>query len=74
MKKKFLIPLLAMFTMAMVFSFSNASNSSQTPDLNSIFIESDNIAYAEIPWCRHRYGSVCVRDSHGYYNYEYFIN
>ena len=48
MKKKFLIPVLGLFTMALAFSFNNNSSSS-SEELNGLFVESDNIAFAENP-------------------------
>ena len=68
MKKKFLIPLLAVFTMIIVFAFSNVSKSSEAQNINNMFVESDNIAYAETGVCRYRANWVCY--SAGVYTYN----
>lgn len=61
MKKKFLIPILGMFVFAMVFSFSNNANSSND-GIASLFVESDNIAYAENigAHCTYSTGNYCI--------------
>jgi hypothetical protein len=68
MRKKFLIPLLAVFTMTMVFTFSNGSNSSQGQEPSSIFVETDNIAFAEGGRCCIYYGWYCINGSSYGYN------
>ncbi len=43
MKKKFLIPVAGLFMFAMALSFTNSSNDEN----DTLFLESDNIAFAE---------------------------
>ena len=58
MKKKILIPILGLFTFALLFSFSN-NTTSNNDEIISLFIDSDNIAYAE--------GSGCLYPKQNYY-------
>ena len=70
MKKKILIPILGLFTFALLFSFSN-NTTSNNDEIISLFIDSDNIAYAEGgKTCCPRLGSICVSKYGVMYNYD----
>jgi hypothetical protein len=72
MKKKFLIPVLGLFVMALAFSFNNSSSSSSSSDeLAGLFINSDNIAFAEGQQCGYLLNAICVTTSGATWNSEY---
>lgn len=69
MKKKFLIPAfgLGMALMAMSFVFTTTSSDE---NLGSVFVESDNIAFAH-QTCGYKEKHYCVHDNVAEYDAEY---
>ncbi len=71
MKKKFLIPCAAAFMMVLAFSFGSNANTSDTESSN-LFVESDNIAFAESGGCLYRGSWYCFPpNAPGKYHHVY---
>ncbi len=68
MKIKFLLPVLGMFLMAIAFSNNNTS---VTDELDQIFVESDNIAFAEGGYSCGPFLWRCTLPNNGGYLYGY---
>ena len=68
MKKKFLIPIAGVFIMALAFSFNSSSNSE---NFDVSFIESDNIAFAEVRNCGYKVDWMCITQGKTTYDEQY---
>ncbi len=71
MKKKILVPVLGLFVAVLAFSVSD-NLSSTKEDMSSVFIESDNIAFAEGARCVYASGWICCYNNACMYNMRVF--